>query len=103
MKRVEKVKWEKGSDFMDGSPRYTFGGRDPQDTLEDISVVIYATTEFEFHRVSETKRRFYYAYVCHRPTETVYESKRIMYLKDAKIKALEFYNDLVSELEGGSN
>ena len=27
------IKWVKGSDFMDGSPRYTFEGRDPALTL----------------------------------------------------------------------
>ena len=32
--RKENVKWVKSGDFMDGSPRYTFEGRDPQDTYE---------------------------------------------------------------------
>ena len=28
----EKVQWTKGHDFMDGTPRYTFEGRDPATT-----------------------------------------------------------------------
>ena len=30
-KPKEKVQWTKGHDFMDGTPRYTFEGRDPYD------------------------------------------------------------------------
>ena len=30
----EKVQWTKGHDFMDGTPRYTFEGRDPATTYE---------------------------------------------------------------------
>lgn len=97
MEEKIKVKWEKGQDFMDGSPRYTFGGRDPQDTLEDIALVIYAEQEFEFFRVSETKRRFYYVYIIHRPSETVYQSKRMKFLKNAKKDALEQFNKFVKE------
>ena len=43
----EKVQWTKGHDFMDGTPRYTFEGRDPATTYERFQVVIY--TEWE-HR-----------------------------------------------------
>ena len=35
-----KIVWTKGADFTDGSPRYTFEGRDPATTYERIQVVI---------------------------------------------------------------
>ena len=34
----EKVQWTKGHDFMDGTPRYTFEGRDPATTYERFQV-----------------------------------------------------------------
>lgn len=40
-----KVVWTKGADFTDGSPRYTFEGRDPATTFERFQVVIYAERE----------------------------------------------------------
>ena len=45
------VKWTKGSDFMDGSPRYTFEGRDPQDTYERFQVVIYTERERRYSHI----------------------------------------------------
>ena len=36
-----KVVWTKGADITDGSPRYTFEGRDPATTYERFQVVIY--------------------------------------------------------------
>ena len=40
-----KVVWTKGADFTDGSPRYTFEGRDPATTYERFQVVIYTEME----------------------------------------------------------
>lgn len=40
-----KVVWTKGADFTDGSPRYTFEGRDPATTYERFQVVIYTERE----------------------------------------------------------
>jgi hypothetical protein len=48
----EVIKWVKCCDFMDGSPRYTFEGRDPQNTLERFQVVIYAEWEREYEHDS---------------------------------------------------
>ena len=41
----DKVIWTKGADFTDGSPRYTFEGRDPATTYERFQVVIYTERE----------------------------------------------------------
>ena len=41
----DKVIWTKGTDFTDGSPRYTFEGRDPATTYERFQVVIYTERE----------------------------------------------------------
>ena len=35
-----KIVWTKGADFTDGSPRYTFEGRDPATTYERFQVVM---------------------------------------------------------------
>lgn len=40
-----KVVWTKGADITDGSPRYTFEGRDPATTYERFQVVIYTERE----------------------------------------------------------
>ena len=40
-----KIVWTKGADFTDGSPRYTFEGRDPATTFERFQVVIYTEME----------------------------------------------------------
>ena len=40
-----KIVWTKGADFTDGSPRYTFEGRDPATTYERFQVVIYTERE----------------------------------------------------------
>lgn len=48
-----KVVWTKGADFTDGSPRYTFEGRDPATTFERFQVVIYAERERDMHTTPE--------------------------------------------------
>lgn len=47
----EKVQWTKGHDFMDGTPRYTFEGRDPATTYERFQVVIYTEWEHRYYAV----------------------------------------------------
>ena len=43
-----KIVWTKGADFTDGSPRYTFEGRDPATTYERFQVVIYTERELRY-------------------------------------------------------
>lgn len=38
---MTKRKWDKYTDWLDGSPRYSFEGRDPESTLNRFTVVIY--------------------------------------------------------------
>jgi hypothetical protein len=59
----EAVDWIKGCDFMDGSPRYTFEGRDPQNTYERFQVVIYTERERKFAHDPCSVKNFYYGYV----------------------------------------
>lgn len=83
-KQVNKIKWVKGFDFMDDSPRYSFDGRDPQNSLEDIRVVIYTTRERKFSHDSQSVKNYYYGYVEHYPTECSDEIGRFETLKEAK-------------------
>ena len=50
----EKVQWTKGHDFMDGTPRYTFEGRDPATTYERFQVVIYTEWNTGTHMIPAT-------------------------------------------------
>ena len=57
-----KVVWTKGADFTDGSPRYTFEGRDPATTFERFQVVIYTEMERRYaHDPGSLCNHYYYA------------------------------------------
>lgn len=57
----DKVIWTKGADFTDGSPRYTFEGRDPATTYERFQVVIYTRLFLESpHHMQKSIDVFYY-------------------------------------------
>lgn len=88
-----KVKWTKGYDFMDGSPRYSFEGRDPQDTYTDIELVIYTQRERKFSHDSQSAKNFYYGYIRHNPSETCDTIGRFETLKEAKEKTLELFEE----------
>lgn len=93
-------KWVKGEDFMDGSPRYTFDGRDPQDTLEDISVVIYTERELGEDYVV---RNYYYGEVRHNPSETSDRLPRQRFIKNAKLKTEELFDFYVEKFKEWRN
>lgn len=88
----ESVKWIKGHDFMDGSPRYTFEGRDPQDTYERFQVVIYAEREREFAHDPASVRNSYYGYVRDNSKECADIIGPFKKLKDAKEETLDLFN-----------
>lgn len=90
------VIWTKGSDFMDGSPRYTFEGRDPENTLERFQVVIYAEREREYQHDSQSLRNFYYGYVRDNVKECADTVGRFKLLKDAKIETLKLFNQYIT-------
>jgi len=77
---------------MDGSPRYTFEDRDPENTLERFQVVIYAEREREFAHESKT-RRFYYGYVRDNEKECADTVGRFRTLKRAKDETLKLFNE----------
>lgn len=52
------VKWEKGYDFMDGTPRYTFENRDPATTYERFQVVIYVDDKKYYGYVLDNKLEY---------------------------------------------
>ena len=79
-----KIKWRKGYDFIDNTPRYSFEGRDPQVTVSDIRVVIYSQYERKFSHDSQSRKLFYYGYVRHEPSETADIIGRFETLKEAK-------------------
>jgi hypothetical protein len=85
-------KWEKGYGFMDSSPRYTFEGRDPSNTLEIIRVVIYQEIEPEWE-YSDTKRLYYYGYVSNNEKEYADTIGRFKYLKDAKRETEKLFDE----------
>ena len=58
-----KVVWTKGTDFTDGSPRYTFEGRDPATTYERFQVVIYTEMERRYAHDPGSLCNHYYGYV----------------------------------------
>ena len=101
----DSVIWTKGSDFMDGSPRYTFEGRDPENTLERFRVIIYTEREREFDHESQSKRNFYYGYVTDNEKECADTVGRFKTLKEAKRETLKLFNKYMvlfagSEAEG---
>jgi hypothetical protein len=76
--------WHKGYDFIDGTPRYSFEGRDPQSTYETIQVVIYSQYERKFSHDTKSRKLFYYGYVINSQKETSDTVGRFETLKKAK-------------------
>ena len=90
------VKWKKGYDFMDGSPRYTFEGRDPQTTYERFQVVIYTERERKFKHDSQSVKNFYYGYVRDNEKECADTIGRFETLKQAKEETLKLFNEYMT-------
>lgn len=93
MKTLTKIKWVKGYDFMDDSPRYSFEGRDPQSTYAPIRIVIYTQRQRKFSHDSTSTKNYYYVYIRHDPSETADELGRFETLKQAKIEAEKIFNE----------
>ena len=79
-----KIKWDKGQDPFDGTPRYTFEGRDPSNTVSNIAVVIYSNYERKYSHDSSSRKLYYYGEVRHNPSETADRIGRFETLKQAK-------------------
>lgn len=88
---MKKINWEKGYDFIDKSPRYSFEGRDPQTTVSDIAVVIYTEMERKFSHDSSSVKKFYYGYVRNEKAETSDTIGRFETLTKAKEETLKLF------------
>jgi len=87
-----KKEWQKGYDFMDESPRYSFEGRDPQSTYETIRVVIYQEQEKEYSHDTK-KRSYYYGYVTNNEKECSDTIGRYRTLKQAKEETEKLFDE----------
>nr|WP_145401510.1 hypothetical protein [Paenibacillus xylanexedens] len=87
-----EVKWIKGEDFMDGTPRYSFEGRDPEVTVSDIAVVIYGQKERKHSHDPKSSKTYYYGYVRNDKVETSDTVGRFEKLTDAKRETLNLFN-----------
>lgn len=85
----KSVRREKGYDFMDGSPRYTFEGRDPATTIERFQVVIYRER-------NDCGTFGYYGYVRDNKLESADTIGPFRTLKEAKVGTLKLFNDFLA-------
>jgi hypothetical protein len=86
-------KWTKGSDPFDNTPRYTFEGRDPSNTVSDIAVVIYSNYERKYSHDPSSRKLYYYGEVRHNPSETADRLGRFETLKEAKQETEKLFNE----------
>ena len=91
----QSVKWQRLSDYMDGSPRYTFEGRDPETTYERFQVVIYAEREREIPCDPSSARRHYYGYVRDNKNECADTVGPFCTVKEAKRETLKLFNEFM--------
>ena len=88
----EKVTWIKGADFIDGTPRYTFEGRDPSTTYERFQVVIYTERAPQYAHDPGSRCNHYYGYVCDNKMEFAETIGPYYSVREAKQKTLELFN-----------
>lgn len=88
----DKVIWTKGADFTDGSPRYTFEGRDPATTYERFQVVIYTERERRYTHDPGSLCNHYYGYVRDDKMECAETIGPYYSVREAKQKTLELFN-----------
>ena len=88
----DKVIWTKGADFTDGSPRYTFEGRDPTTTYERFQVVIYTERERRYAHDPGSLCNHYYGYVRDDKMECAETIGPYYSVREAKQKTLELFN-----------
>ena len=100
------VKWVKGQDFMDGSPRYSIDGHDPSYTIHRFQVVI--TCERHKDRITDKWNREYEASVYDYDREAEYcdgrlhrhVSKAKAYAEAVLAEALEEQGACLSDMKG---
>ena len=87
-----KVVWTKGADITDGSPRYTFEGRDPATTYERFQVVIYTEMERRYAHDPGSLCNHYYGYVRDDKMECAETIGPYYSVREAKQRTLELFN-----------
>ncbi|MDD2627784.1 MAG: hypothetical protein PHD20_02740 [Clostridia bacterium] len=92
-KPQNKIKWDKGEDFMDGLLRYTFEGRDPSYTVSDIKVVITTERKRKYWHDSQSVKNFYTGYVRHEPTETADYTEEFESIAQCKKETEKLFNE----------
>ena len=93
----DKVIWTKGTDFTDGSPRYTFEGRDPATTYERFQVVIYTERERRYAHDPGSLCNHYSGYVRDDKMECAETIGPYYSVREAKQKTLELFNLFVQQ------
>ena len=78
-------KWIKGCDPFDGTPRYTFEGRDPSFTYSSIAVVITTERRRKYQWDPKSCRNFYTGTVYHMDEETFDRTDEYEHLNDCKV------------------
>ena len=92
-----KIVWTKGADFTDGSPRYTFEGRDPATTYERFQVVIYTERELRYAHDPGSLCNHYYGYVRDDKMECAETIGPYYSVREAKWRTLELFNSFVQQ------
>ena len=92
-----KVVWTKGADITDGSPRYTFEGRDPATTYERFQVVIYTEMERRYAHDPGSLCNHYYGYVRDDKMECAETIGPYYSVREAKRRTLELFNSFVQQ------
>ena len=92
-----KIVWTKGADFTDGSPRYTFEGRDPATTYERFQVVIYTERERRYAHDPGSLCNHYYGYVRDDKMECAETIGPYYSVREAKRRTLELFNSFVQQ------
>ena len=92
-----KIVWTKGADFTDGSPRYTFEGRDPATTYERFQVVIYTELERRYAHDPGSLCNHYYGYVRDDKMECAETIGPYYSVREAKQRTLELFNSFMQQ------
>ena len=90
-----KVQWTKGHDFTDGTPRYTFEGRDPATTYERFQVVIYTERERRYAHDPSSRCNHYYGYVRDNEQEWSETIGPFFSVREAKKETLALFNSFM--------
>ena len=85
------MKWNKGTDFMDNTPRYTIPHHCPETSIADITIVIYQEKVVIIKGFPKEKR--YFGQVRHCPSETMDTIGGFKLLKEAKMETEKLFRE----------